>query len=177
MVSNIALNSPVEGEHVSCSYDLVFKWDQSSATNFTDGYTNLTGGTNDTTSGVGSSDNKYYPSKYYVRTGYDKDGKNNTYAELNELTISISSVTYTGNDVDGRGQSSEDVQEKNIDEFKLGGSGDSITLLSHEIGTDKTKGAHIDYTIEFKFYNLDKDQSHLMGKNFKGKVSVENVEC
>ncbi len=171
---NVALNSPNEGENVSCSYDLVFKWDDSSQSNYTSGEGNYTSLGTDSTNGVGSSTSKYYPSTSYVRTGYNKNGSGNDYSELKELTVEVSSMTYTGDD-DGAGVSGQDVQEKNIDEFKPNNG--KITLLSHKITTEKASGAHIDYTIEFKFYNLDKDQSHLMNKNFNGKVTVENVEC
>ncbi len=174
---NVALNSPKQGELVSCSYDLVFEWDATSQSNYTngsDGYPTLD---SDSTNGVGSSTNKYYPSTYYVRTGYNKGGSNN-YEELKELTVSVASMTYTGDSGD-RGESGDSLQEKNIDEIlpKNVDGKSTLVLLSDTITTDRESGAHIDYTIEFKFYNLNKDQSHLMNKQFNGKVVVSNVVC
>ena len=176
---NVTLNSPKAGEEVSCSYDLVFTWNNSSQSNYQNGsgddgnsYKDLT---TDSTNGVGSSDSKYYPSTYYVRTGYKNAGSNSEYEELKELTIEVASTTYTDASSEA-GSSGQDMQEKNIDEFKLD-SGNKITLLSDSITTDKTNGARIEYEITVRFYNLNRDQSHLMGKSFKGTVSLEKIVC
>ena len=94
---------------------------------------------------------------------------------MKELTIEVASTTYTDASSEA-GSSGQDMQEKNIDEFKLD-SGNKITLLSDSITTDKTNGARIEYEITVRFYNLNRDQSHLMGKSFKGTVSLEKIVC
>ena len=179
---NVSLNSPAEGQLVSCTYDLVFEWDDSaSKSNFKNGsdegsYSSLT---TDSSNGVqinGSEDKKFYPSTYYVRTGYKTTGSGHEAIEgFKELTIEVDSTTYTGDDE--RGSSGSNVAEVNIDEI-ASSNNKTLTLLKDEvISTDKETGAHIDYEVTVRFYNLGKDQSHLMGKTFKGTVSVANYHC
>ncbi len=182
---NVSLNSPTEGQLVTCSYDLVFEWANDSKSNYKNGegsdgnsYKNLN---TDSQNGVqigDDGDKKYYPSTYYVRTGYKASGTDHDNIQgFKELTIDVASTTYTGDD-DGRGSSGSSLEEINIDELKLGSDNKTLTLLKgEEISTDKETGAHIDYEITVRFYNLDKDQSHLMGKTFKGTVSVANYHC
>lgn len=174
---NVTLQASENNHETTCTYDLVFQWNSSSQNNFNgEGYTNLSS----KNEGIGSGGNKYYPNSYYVRTGY-KDGQEENSVEegFKEFTIEVSSMTYT-NSSDEKGTSKEDLSEVNIDAIKKDENG-KIKLLEGEQITSTSKdlsgSPRVIYTIEFRFYNLNKDQSHLMGKNFAGTVSVENIIC
>ncbi len=173
---NVTLQASEQDHETTCTYDLVFKWDDTSQTNFKNdnGYSDL----NTKKEGVGTS-HKYYPTEYYVRTGY-KDSQNSDGLEgFKEFTIEINSMTYTNGSDEG-GTSNEDLAEVNIDAIKKVEDGKIKLLEGEEITSTATsigEAPHVIYTIEFRFYNLNKDQSHLMGKKFAGTVSVENIIC
>ena len=162
---NVSLQAADAGKVSTCSYDLVYKWNSTSENNFSK---------NSSVQEEGQDPNKYYKSKYYERTtGGVAEG-------FKELTVEISSMTYTG-EAEERGQSNEELQEKNIDAIEKISDDGKITLLkgqeisSDKVGTDNIP--HIDYEITFRFYNLSINQSALMDKSFVGTVSVENVKC
>ncbi len=172
---NVTLQASESGHETTCTYDLVFEWSSTSQSNFTgDTYSGLESKQN----GVGIS-NTYYPTKYYVRTGYKNSESENEGEEgFKEFTIEVSSMTYTGSN-DDRGSSGQSLNEINIDEIKPE-NGKLILLKNEEITSTSNNSSdlpRIEYQIDFRFYNLKKDQSHLMGKTFAGTVSVKNVIC
>ncbi len=154
---NVTLQSSEAGKETTCTYDVVYKWNETaSGSNFTEEYSKA------------SSNGTVHPSKYYVRS------ENGTTADFKELTITIESSTYSGEE---RPDTQTEQQEVNIDYFK--DSEGKITLLQGQtIGSDKTDDTnHIVYDFTFKFYNLSIDQTKLMDKKFSGTISVENVQC
>ena len=172
---NVTLQASEQGHETTCTYDLVFEWSNTSQNNFNgDGYSNLSS----KSSGIGSNDDKYYPNSYYVRTGYEDGKDTGNESGFKEFTIEVSSMTYTGSS-DERGTSGQALEEINIDQIKP--NNNKLTLLSKEKITSTSNNPsnlpRIEYQIDFRFYNLKKDQSHLMGKTFAGTVSVENVIC
>lgn len=160
---NVTLLASEDNHETKCTYDLVFKWDKESESNFIE--------ETETKGEPEGSDTKYYKSKYYVRTD------NKSPDDFKEITIEVN-VSAGVEDQGDRPSESELISERNLDTFSVNDKGE-MTLKSGEIITSisKTKKSYSDYNVTFRFYNLKNDQSKLMNKKFKGTISVENIVC
>ncbi len=172
---NVTLKASDNGQLTTCTYDIVYTW--------TGGESNFTGSGYESLTEAGTS-YKYYPSKYYVRTGYkDESGNVQDGTEgFKEFTIEGTLTTGT---VGTEGTTSDDVfkdgnhGEKNIDTFGIPNDKNQITLVSKEqiTSTSTANETYANYEFTIRFYNINKDQSALMGKTFAGNISVANVVC
>lgn len=158
---NVTLLASEENQETKCTYDLVFVWDNESASNFA-GKTNA--------EEKSSNGSKYYESKYYVRSD------NTTVEGFKEFTIEIDETS--GLSSDDRLTSSQSLEEINMDTFSIDDKG-KMPLLKTQVITSRsrTTSTVANYNITFRFYNLKTDQSSLKGKKFKGTVVIENVIC
>ncbi len=161
---NVTLLASEDDHETQCTYDLIFKWDNESGSNFTDVETKE--------QPEGSSETKFYKSKYYVRT----DTSNSD--AFKELTIEVNVNAGVEDQKEERPDESELISERNLDTFNVNDSG-KMTLISGETITSvsKSKKSYSNYNIIFRFYNLKNDQSKLMDKKFKGTISVDNIVC
>ena len=158
---NITLLASDEGKETTCTYDIIYTW---------------TAGENNFTSVSEEEDKTYYPSKYYERSDKTKN------EGFKEFTIEGDLSVGVGSSPDERPGIYEGIEETNIDEFEpKSGDGDKKVLILKSGQTitsvSTSDPTYHNYTFTFRFYNLNKDQSSLMGKTFAGTISVDNVHC
>lgn len=159
---NVTLSAAKEGTLSTCTYDVVFVW--GGEEQFTD-YDNL--------KEIVGTDNKYYPNKYYVRTGYNPDDI--TTDEFKEFTIT--GTVYLDNKNTDKVIA---IPEKNIDEFGIMDETTHKIVLKkgQSISNDSTENlTYNNWVFDIKFYNRNEDQSNLMGKKFQGKITIDNISC
>ncbi len=163
---NVSLTASETGHLSSCSYDLVWVWENDS-TNFTEGDGN---GNNLSTANGKVNSQEIYPSKYYIRT----ENNQNYTTDFKEFTIE-GIQTHPG--TEERPSSGSLFEEKNIDQFEKVENSDEKLYLKKGETISTENNTSVDYEFIIRFYNLPNDQSSLMGKNFKAHVAVENVVC
>ncbi len=161
---NVTLLASENDKETTCTYDVIFTWDDKSKTNFAEEAENA--------EATGSE----HPSEYYIRT----EGGVST--GFKELTIEGDISAGVGESSGDRTGTYEEITETNIDEFKLkNGDSDKKVLVLKEgqqiTSVSTSNPTYHNYTFTVKFYNLNKDQTKLMGKTFAGTISVDNVHC
>lgn len=151
---NVKLLASNEGEISKCTYDIIYVWNSAPHQE------------------LEVTDNTLQD-KYYIKTATVEK----------ELTISGKANITSGIENSSEGTIAHSLKETNINKFPLFNRGDMdyFILVNDAVisSASISSPTEVNWNFELKFYNVNKDQSHLNGKTFGGYITVDqnSMEC